>query len=365
MNGKLFTTILFLAALCLPLVAGQGNSILVDPDATPETVALYRYLHSVGGDKVMFGHHHTTCYGIGWDGGDPDRSDVKSLTGSHAAVYGWDLGHTGTDRMDKLIIAAHKNGGINTISWHMGQLSGKGGYKAGPKDAVKQALPGGKYHRALKRELDRFVRFNKKLKDGNGNLIPIIFRPWHEHTGGWFWWGSTSGTEDEFVALWKFTVHYLRDVKKVHNLIYAYSPSGRHVQSTREYETNRFPGYDYMDVLGVDAYVGKGQDELDYIVNACAIVSRLAAKHGKVAALTEFGFRNGLTKCPNPNWYMDFLKTLKSTSDATGIVWALTWRNHDKEHFWVPYKGQQNEEDFKRFFADPMTVFEDDLPDLY
>lgn len=365
MFGKVYPAVLFLAASCVALSAANSDFSLVDTEATPETVALYELLKTVGEDKILFGHHHTTCYGIGWDGGDPDRSDVKSLTGSHAAVYGWDLGHTGTDRMDKLIIAAHASGGINTISWHMPKLSGKGNYKAGPEDAVKHALPGGKFHRALKRELDRFVRFNKKLKDADGNLIPIIFRPWHEHTGGWFWWGSTSATAEEFNALWRFTVHYLRDEKKVHNLIYAFSPSGRHFENAKDYETNRFPGYDYMDVIGVDAYVGKGDEELNYIADRCAIVSRLAAKHGKVAALTEFGFRNGLSNCPNPNWYMDFLNTLKSTPDATGIVWALTWRNGSEEHFWIPYKGQQNEEDFRRFFTDPMTVFENDLPDLY
>jgi mannan endo-1,4-beta-mannosidase len=349
---RIMTSVLF----CTSAIGG-----LIDPNATPETQALFENLKRIPADKILFGHQHTTCYGIGWSGG-LNRSDVKKLTGSHAAVYGWDMGHKGTDQMERLIIRAYKRGGINTISWHMGNLTTGGGSHHAVKGSVAKILPGGEFHDKLNNELDQFADFAKSLKTG-GTLVPIIFRPWHEHTGGWFWWGSGACTEEEFNALWRYTVQYLRDKKKVNNLIYAFSPSGRTFNNVEEFETNRFPGYEYMDVIGFDEYAGAG--ETGVFDNRCAIISRLAKKHGKVAALTEFGYRDGLTTCTNPNWFMDFLKELKETPDAGGIAWMLTWRNEDENHFWIPYKGQLNEEDFKRFYADPMTVFETDLPDMY
>jgi mannan endo-1,4-beta-mannosidase len=228
---------------------------------------------------------------------------------------------------------------------------------------VAALLPGGKHHGRLRERLDGFAGFVQTLEDRNGRLVPIIFRPWHEHTGGWFWWGSKSCTPEEYNALWRFTVTYLRDEKGVHNLLYAYSPSGKFFETDQEYETNRFPGYDFIDVLGLDDYTGEeGSKDL---AKRCAVVSRLAGKHGKVAALTEFGYRNGLTDCPDDQWYSNFLQNLKNTPEAGGIAYGLVWRNGDKSHFWVPYKGQQNEQDFKQFFQDPMTVFENDLPEMY
>ena len=340
-----------------------GSASMVDPDATKETRALFENLLRFSDQKLMFGHQHTTCYGIGWAGGDTDRSDVKTLVGSHAAVYGWDMGHTGTDRMDRLIIDAFERGGVNTISWHMENLVTGGKYNDAQPGSVAAVLPGGRFHQKLKRELDIFADFASSLKDSKGRLVPIIFRPWHEHTGGWFWWGSRSCTADEFISLWRYTVSYLRDVRKVHNLLYAFSPSGQFFSSRQAYLENRFPGFEYVDIVGFDHYVNAGR--LHEIAERAAIVTRLAREHQKVAALTEFGYREGLSHCDNPDWFMDFLRTMKSTDDALGIAYALTWRNGSKEHFWVPYAGHSNEQDFRRFFMDEATVFEKSLPDLY
>ncbi|MCF7848655.1 MAG: glycoside hydrolase family 26 protein [Kiritimatiellales bacterium] len=352
--------VMIVAALSLSAFA---ETEMVDPDATPETKALFENLKRTSDKRVLFGHQHATCYGIGWEGGDTNRSDVKTLTGSHPAVYGWDMGHTGTERMDRLIIEAFERGGINTISWHMENLATGKGAKDVKMGSVAALLPGGKHHGRLRKELDGFAGFVQTLEDRNGTLVPIIFRPWHEHTGNWFWWGSKTCTPEEYNQLWRFTVTYLRDEKKVHNLLYALSPSGNHFESEEEYENNRFPGYAYIDIVGFDNYLK--DSEFSGMMARCATVSKLARKHGKVAALTEFGFRNGLTDCPDNQWYTHFLRELKKTPDAGGIAYGLIWRNGDKSHFWVPYPGQRNEKDFMTFYNDPMTVFEKDLPDMY
>lgn len=50
---------------------------------------------------------------------------------------------------------------------------------------------------------------------GEGELIPVIFRPYHEHNGDWFWWGKGVNSEEDYIKLWQFTVEYLRDEKDV------------------------------------------------------------------------------------------------------------------------------------------------------
>ena len=337
-------------------------SLLVDKNATQETRALFVALKKLARDKILFGHQHTTCYGIGWKD-DDERSDVKDVTGSFPAVYGWDMGHVGSDHGAKLIVDAYERGGINTISWHMkNPVTGKG-TKDTSRNVVKDLLPGGIHNDKLKRELDGFVRFAGSLRDRNGIPVPVVFRPWHEHTGGWFWWGSKSCTPDEFVKLWRYTVTYLRDIKGVHHLLWAYSPSQSGINSVHDYEANRFPGYNYVDVLGIDSYT---TDDTDQLIKLCRVVVELANKQGKVPALTEFGWRQGLNNCQRNDWYTQcFLKPLKEDSLARGIAWALTWRNGSKDHFWVPYPGHAAVDDFKAFYSDPITVFENELPNMY
>ncbi len=120
---------------CVEYSIAAKTPTLVDTNATPETKSLFLNLKKLAKDKVLFGHQHTTCYGVGWKGGDK-RSDVKDVTGSFPAVYGWDMGYVKTDRHAKLIIDAFERGGINTISWHMKHPITGGNCKATKHQAV-------------------------------------------------------------------------------------------------------------------------------------------------------------------------------------------------------------------------------------
>jgi hypothetical protein len=100
---------------------------LVDKNATTRTRELFLLLRKLAETRLLFGHQDSTAYGVDWSGGR-DRSEVKEVTGSFPAVYGWDIGHLGRERdldavdferMKQLITNAHARGGINTISWHM------------------------------------------------------------------------------------------------------------------------------------------------------------------------------------------------------------------------------------------------------
>src|SRR6187402_2557431 len=88
MKKILFACLFSLFALSL--YAQNGEWKLIDKNATKETKALFRNLHKLSADHILFGHQHATEYGHGWYG-DENRSDVKSVTGSHPAVVGVDF----------------------------------------------------------------------------------------------------------------------------------------------------------------------------------------------------------------------------------------------------------------------------------
>ena len=202
-----------------------------DPGATAKTTRLFQNLKLISQRGFMLGHQDDQAYGVGWKA-EPGRSDVLETVGSYPAVHGWDIGkrliydfNIDTVDFDDMVFwmqEAYKRGGINTISWHLDNLS-SGGNSWDRTSSVKDILPGGNKHLLFIQELDLLAIMLKELKKGFSR-IPVIFRPWHEHNGGWFWWGKGNCTEEEYIQLFRFTVEYLRDQKNIHHLLYAFSP---------------------------------------------------------------------------------------------------------------------------------------------
>ncbi len=341
-----------------------------DPQADKRTRALYHNLQRVAGQAVLFGQEDALAYGLGWRD-ERDRSDVKDVCGSHPAVFGWDVSRIGKtpfnidtvdfDRMRAMIIEAYRMGGINTISWHMDHPV-TGGTTWDRTPAVAEILPGGARHAWFVRKLDLFADFVDGLRVGFifTHRVPIIFRPWHEHTGSWFWWGADHCTPEEYKALWRFTVEYLRDERGLHNLLFAYSPD---IVSDTAHYLERYPGDAYVDILGLDDYHDVGPDgRPEQLTRRLGFVARLAAEKGKVAALTETG-SNGI---PDPNWWTEVLwKHIRADPAARQIAYLLVWRNAYIDHHFGPFPGHASAPDFKRLCAEPDFWMVDDLPRMY
>jgi hypothetical protein len=242
----------------------QERLALVDGQATKQTAALYKNLKSLSASrKIMFGHQDGLAYGVTWNTWNKKKSDVKDVCGKYPAVFGWDLGKLGQgdknldgvdfQHMRNWIKAVYQMGGVNTVSWHVDNfLTGGSSWEVGAK-TVAAILPGGERHEAYKERLDVLADFFKSLKAGFliKKEIPIVFRPYHEHTGAWFWWGQPHCSPDENKALWQFTVKYLRDVKGVHNLLWCYSTD---VVRDKAHYLECYPGDEYVDILGMDNY---------------------------------------------------------------------------------------------------------------
>ena len=345
----------------------EGDITLVDPDATSETKALFHNLLKYQDSAIMFGHQDDLAYGIGW-WGDDFRSDVHDVCQKFPAVFGWDAGEIGKVRnidsvrfirMQNWMIHVFERGGINTLSWHLDNpVTGGDTWDTSP--AVHDIIPGGEKHDLYKSLLDSLAKYIQELKTENGTAVPVIFRPFHELNGSWFWWGEKNCSREDYIALFRFTVEYLRDEKEVHNLLYSYSPD--RFNSEEEY-LDRFPGKEYVDVLGYDDYhsfasersISKGIESLRTLVE-------LGEKMNKPAALTE----TGLEKIPIPNWWTDYIfNPIKTDSIARKISYFLVWRNADTTHHYAPYPGHPSAENFIHFEQDEYSWFLEDLPDMY
>ena len=358
-----------------------NQNILVDKLATNKTLALFNNLRSISASKVLFGHQETTAYGIGWvnEGGN-NKSDVKKVCGDFPAIYGWDIGDIGQgknldgvpfNQIKVLIKDAYDRGGVNTISFHQDNPV-SGGHAWDTTRAVPHLLPGGPNHKDYTERLNLVAEFLKDLKADDGSFIPVIFRPYHEHNGDWFWWGKGPSDEEDFIALWQFTVNYLKNKKNVHNLLYAFSPDRSRIKDAAnpgEYLYG-YPGDDYVDIIGVDNYFDVGshwnkkplKEQSVSFINSLEVVVKLAEQRGKIAALTE----TGLDKLHIDGWWSDvILAGINANETTRRIAYLSVWRNANTEHFHAPYPGHKSVDDFIKFFSHPITVFESELPDMY
>ncbi len=367
------TTAFFVFSIPVLLQAQPG---LTDKRATKETRALFFNLKRLAKKHILFGHQHATEYGHGW-WGEGDRSDVKSVTGSHPAVIGVDFsglsGRPGEEiektktSLIKTISDTYNRGGITTVAWHFtNPVTPRTGFywkDSVSAPAISDIVPGGLHHDRYKSILKTVADLAASCKGKDGKQVPMIFRPFHEFDGDWFWWGKPHCSREDFISNWRFTVSYLRDSLNVHNFIYAFSPDNK-FKTEQEY-LDRYPGDEYVDLLGMDNYGDFGRDgkyNIEAGLRKLKVISDYAKKARKLAAFTE----TGLESIPNPTWWTEsLLKTLK-TGDLE-LCYVLVWRNDIKSptHFYAPYPGHSSAPDFVKFYEDKFTWFEKDLKKPY
>ena len=339
-----------------------------NPQATPEAKQLFARLLALEEKGIMYGHQDDLMYGTTW-WYEKDSSDVKSAVGDYPAVVGFELGQieTGGERsLDSVSFAQiteqvkffHKKNGVITISWHCinpitSQIVGTE-KPNGPGSAwdvpgkddpvqslgeVKSILPGGQNHELFNGYLTILADYFLTWKDDEGKLIPFLFRPYHEHSGSFFWWGTTRCTPDEYAALLKYTVDFLRN-KGLHNILFIYNTDK--VYSVEEFLSG-YPVDDYADMLAIDWY-GSGPEFNVLVDKALNFVTIEAEKRHKLAALSE---------CGNTSW--DMINIFRNYK----LSYFLTWRNRyqpDPER-----RRPRNTDLLKSMYNDPQTLFLRDI----
>ena len=345
---------------------------MVDKNATPETKALYANLWKLAESGFMFGHHDDLWYGRYWYN-EPGMSDTKSVCGDYPGVFSVDFAEIMDNRYQndannirrRVIIEAYDRGEVITACCHLNNpLTGGDSWDNSRNDVVKEILTEGSATRTKYLQwLDRCADFANNLKGSDGKLIPIIFRPYHEHTQTWSWWSSKCTTETEFIKFWRFTIQYLRDVKGVRNFIYAISPQmdGNYGDGTRARLLHRWPGDDFVDFLGMDCYHWDNKNAFRSNIEA---ISALSVEKKKPCGVTETG-PEGF------NWSDYWTNHILACALNQRLSLIVMWRNkyvgsnEGDRHFYSVYPGHPSENDFRSMYSHPSTFFSSDLPDMY
>lgn len=370
-------TVTFLFSIALGLLScqsqrdlGNTNLSLSDKKATTETIVLYQKLNKLTAKGFLFGHQDDLAYGVNWKY-ETGKSDVKDVVGDYPAVYGWDIAGIENDKpnnidgvpfdkMKQYIKESHDRGGITTISMHFDNpLTGKNAWDTTP-NSLASVLPNGVSHEKYTKWLDKTADFLMALKDKKGKQIPVLFRPYHELTGTWFWWCKNNATPQEFTTLWKFTFDYLQK-KGVHNLIYVYNTADF---KSKEDFLEYYPGDDYVDIISFDKYQYTDPTKDDSFIVDCQkqfkIMNEIAQEKHKLMAFAETGYE----QIPYSKWWTNTL--IKAIGDYK-ISYVLVWRNHGwqeqekKMHYYAPYPGQISAPDFIEFYKLKSTLFEKDI----
>jgi mannan endo-1,4-beta-mannosidase len=253
-----------LSVVIVFLASATISAAPANPNATPEAKALLQYLVNLGGQKILSGQESMWNDGSGF----PSTRDqyVYQRTNKYPALYTSDFGDFGTGNLsdrNKVVsnaIAYHKKGSIIAFQYHMIQpdLADGSGFSAmNIKGSTYSKIPdilttGNSLNTEFNKRLDAMAGYFKTLQDSS---IAVLWRPFHEMNGDWFWWSY----QDRFKDLWTYTFNYLTTTKKCNNLLWVFGvnwySNGSTGKATPEYY---YPGHQYVDVLGCDFYTEYG-----------------------------------------------------------------------------------------------------------
>jgi mannan endo-1,4-beta-mannosidase len=278
-------------------------------------------------------------------------------------MYGYNLAGVanGKANYSGLVAAmqAQAKGAVLHMFWEATNPVTNGSANDHAGSPITEILPGGSANLRWKRWMDNVADF---FLDVN---IPAIFRPFHENTGAWFWWGTNSSTPEQYRAAWNYTTDYIIKTREVHNILLAYAPS-KPTQSAAVWDlayggsaTSAYPGDDRVDITCFDNY---GPDDYSKaLIQDCEAVVDFSNVRGKVPAICESGVRQGTENTNISSWFVSaFLNPILASSTCSHIAFTYTWRNSKPNSYWVPLPGQTSFNSFVEFERSPHTIFAGD-----
>lgn len=215
---------------------------LTNPKAIKNAVNVYNFLKDSNGKVCVTGQQEST-----WkETADFEIEYIKEHTGKLPAIRGFDFMDNDFEGVVDRAKAWAKDGGIVTICWHTG-IDFASGYNHSLKDSLdwdKALTPGTPEYNSLVKGMDNAVPYLQELEAED---IPVLWRPFHEMDGTWFWWSK--GGPENFVKLWQLMYSRYTEYWELDNLIWVLGYSGN-AKAMDEW----YPGDSYVDLLGVDSY---------------------------------------------------------------------------------------------------------------
>jgi mannan endo-1,4-beta-mannosidase len=300
----------------------EGAGKPVTPNATPEAAELLKLIYSISGKHTMTGQHNF-----------PNTKDASTRRAAESwgkvpAVYGQDWGFAKAGDKDSYlarpqIVAECKRqyaiGSIVTICWHAAPPTADepvtfmparpaAQRPSGPGPAPEKLAsvqgkltdeqfkdvltPGTELHERWCTQVDAVARFLQQLQEAR---VPVLWRPYHEMNGDWFWWGGRRG-EYSTARLYRQMFDRYVNRHKLHNLVWVWSVD-RPERADRQF-ADYDPGPAYFDIPSLDVYGEFKQSYYDDLLKVAA---------GKPLALAEVGRPPAieiLAKQPGWTWWM-------------------------------------------------------------
>jgi mannan endo-1,4-beta-mannosidase len=236
---------------------------------------------------------------------------ISEQTRHWPAIIGVDYADFGkrgfeTKHPNQTAIAYWKQGGLVTVSAHLYNPvnTNFGGMRSRNVDLASLLAPGTEAHQRWMQELDQLATGLKELDDAG---VIVLWRPFHEMNGGWFWWGAKDPAT--FIKLWRQMFDYFTVTKGLNNLLWVYSPN--HGKNTAAY----YAGDKCVDLVGLDAYT----DFVDQAhIKGYAEVAALPKPFG----FTEFG-PHGSKDPPGDFDYTRLLSGIRS--DFPKACFFMSW----------------------------------------
>jgi mannan endo-1,4-beta-mannosidase len=268
----------------------------VTPDASPEAKALLKFLYDISGHYTLTGQHNYPNIR------DRNSRFAARYIGKTPAVFSTDWGFARDGDTDSWLarqdivqeaIRQHNLGSIITICWHAVPPTADEpvtfrplpGASADSLASVQGRLqdrqfrdvltPGTALHQRWCMQVDSVAKYLKKLEEAH---VPVLWRPYHEMNGDWFWWGCRTGKYST-AALYRQLFDRLVYHHRLTNLLWVWSVD-RPNKPEMEF-SNFYPSNKYLDVLSLDVYRN------DF--NKIYYDSLLALSAGKPVVLAEVG----------------------------------------------------------------------------
>lgn len=278
----------FLVLSCVFVAATTLRAQPVKPvngKASTEARKLLAYLYEIDDEHTLSGQHNynheLTRY----------TNKAQEIGGRFPAIWGTDFIWSGQqDPGQKIVdeaIAQHSRGSIITLMWHAGRPMDDPPYRwtesiqgdLTPEEWQELTTPGTALHARWRDQVDRIAMYLKQLRDAN---VPVLWRPYHEMNGVWFWWGDKKG-EEGYVKLWRMLYDRFVNFHQLNNLLWVWNANApRDIPKDEAYDyADYYPGHEYVDILATDVY-NFDYEQKDYD-------SLLALADGRVIALGEVG----------------------------------------------------------------------------
>ena len=273
MKTRRTMTCIFMTMICLIVssLRGADKSVApVTPKASPEARALLKFFHDISGKYTLTGQHNYPNVK------DRNSRFAAGYIGKTPAVFSTDMGFARDGDTDSYLARPdiveeakrqHKLGSIITLCWHAVPPTADEPVTFRPKSggAPPESLasvqgrlldsqfrdvltPGTALHKKWCRQVDSVAVYLKKLRDAH---VPVLWRPYHEMNGDWFWWGGRHGTYGTAALYRQLFDRYVK-LHKLNNLIWVWSMD-RPNKPEMNFSTF-FPGSRYVDILALDVY---------------------------------------------------------------------------------------------------------------